>query len=63
MMIVLPYDARSPGPGSTNEPSVQEWRQVDTHACGVGRMEGGVGGGGSVLGMWDPWDHLIGMRG
>ena len=44
MMIVLPYDARrSLGPGTTNEPSVQEWRHPDTHAC-AGRTDGKRGG-------------------
>ena len=40
---------QAPGRSTTNEPSVQEWSQADTHACaagGVGRMEGGYNGGG-----------------
>ena len=60
MMIVLPYDARrSPGPGTTNEPSVQEWRHPDTHAC-AGRTDGKRRGGGGCgthvrVGAMETW--------
>ena len=43
---------QAPGRSTTNEPSVQEWSQADTHACaagGVGRMEGGYNGGGYTV--------------
>ena len=43
---------QAPGRSTTNEPSVQEWSQADTHACaagGVGRMEGVYNGGGYTV--------------